>query len=122
MIKNNPWWTPQLQQQRKTVSKLYRTATRFPTERNKNRYKIAQKQYAKECDKTRDRLWSDYKEKLDSIEDINQFRKIIEKHINIKIGTLVKANGDITEPGEDTITFLQSIHIPSATAKEKNTV
>ena len=30
--KNNPWWTPQLQQQRKTVSKLYRTATRFPSE------------------------------------------------------------------------------------------
>ena len=53
--KNNPWWTPQLKQQRKTVSKLYRTATRFPSERNKNRYKFAQKQYAKGCDKTRDR-------------------------------------------------------------------
>ena len=60
--KNNPWWTPQLKQQRKMVSKLYRTATRFPSERNKKRYKIAQKHYAKECDKTRDR--SDYKKNL----------------------------------------------------------
>ena len=117
--KNNPWWTPQLQQQRKTVSKLYRTATRFPSERNKNRYKIAQKRYAKECDKTRDRSWSDFKEKLDSIEAINQFRKIIERHINIRIGTLVKPNGDITDPGEDTITHLLSVHFPNATTKEK---
>ena len=46
-------------------------------------------------------------------------RKIIEKHINIKIGTLVKANGDITDPGEDTITYLLSIHFPNATPKAK---
>ena len=117
--KNSPWWTPQLRQQRKTVSKLYRTATRFPSERNKNRYRTAQKRYAKECDKTRDRSWSDFKEKLDSIEAVNQFRKIIEKHINIKIGTLVKTNGEITDPGEDTITHLLSVHFPSATTKEK---
>ena len=57
--------------------------------------------------------------KLDSIEAINQFRKIIEIHINIKIGTIVKMNGEITDPGEDTITHLLSVHFPSATTKEK---
>ena len=73
--RNNRWWTPPLKQQRKKVSKLCRTATRFPSEKNKLKYKTAQKQYAKDCDKTRDKSWSDYKEKLDSIEAINQFRK-----------------------------------------------
>ena len=39
--KNNPWWTPQLQQQRKKVGKLYRTAKRFPSLRNNTKYKLS---------------------------------------------------------------------------------
>ena len=56
--KNNPWWTPGLQTRRKQVNKLYRTSKRFPTDANINKYKIAQAEYAKSCDKTRNTAWN----------------------------------------------------------------
>ena len=112
--KNNPWWTDELQAMRKRLNKLYRTSKRKPSTRSINAYKQVQSEYAKKCDKVRNNAWADFKEKLDSLEAVNRFRKIIEKHIKVRIGTLVKEDGTITDPGKDTITYLMKTHFPSA--------
>ena len=120
--KNNPWWTDNLQAERKRINKLYRTSKRKPSEANINRYKIAQREYAKRCDKTKNSSWNDYKEKIDSLEAINKFRKIIERHIKIRIGVLQIPDGTLTDPGPDTISYLLSTHFPTATPIKKNKI
>ena len=41
---------------------------------------------------------------------MNRFRKIIERHLNIQMGTLEKPDGSITAPGIDTIQHLADTH------------
>ena len=49
---------------------------------------------------------------------MNRFRKIIERHINIQMGTLEKPDGSITEPGQETLHHLTSAHFGKATKHE----
>ena len=46
---------------------------------------------------------------------MNKFRKIIEKHINIQMGTLEKPDCTITQPGRDTLHHLTNMHFGEAT-------
>ena len=64
--------------------------------------------------KTRTRSWEDYTEKMDSLEGINKFRKIIEKHVSKKVGTLERNDGSMTDPGSDTLQHLAETHFTSA--------
>ena len=43
---------------------------------------------------------------------MNNFRKIIETGNKISLGTLVKEDGTITDPGDDTVKYLLSKHFP----------
>ena len=72
-------------------------------------------------EKARKASWEDYKEKIDSIEEMNKFRKNIERHLNIQMGTLEKPDGSITDPGIDTLDHLTSIHFAQATKLKKTT-
>ena len=76
------------------------------TQGNIAQYKQFRNSYKHLIQKTRNRSWDDYKEKIDSIEGINKFRKIIEKHVSTKIGTLEKPDGSLTDPGQDTLEHL----------------
>ena len=49
--------------------------------------------------------WADYKEKINSVEAANTFRKIVEGSTRHTLGTLEKPDGTITSPGPDTVSY-----------------
>ena len=110
--KNNPWWNPTLKKQRNTVSKLYQKQINSPTMVNINNYKSEHRSYKAACEKARKESWRKLQQGIDSIQDMNNFRKIIETGNKISLGTLTKEDGTITDPGEDTVKFLLSQHFP----------
>ena len=99
---NNPWQTEDLQKMRITLNKLKRKMDKKNNLANTEAYKKYRNEYKKLIQKTRDKSWNDYTEKIDSLEGINKFRKIIEKYVSKKVGTLERNDGSMTEPGSDT--------------------
>ena len=100
--KTNPWWTDKLQQERKILCKLHKTSLKNPTPLNKDKYKKKHNEHKTHCDKAKKISWAEYKEKNNSVEVANTFRKIIESSTQHTLGTLEKTDGTITEPGTDT--------------------
>jgi ribonuclease HI len=111
---NNPWWNDNLKSRRRQVNRLYQSMKKHKTSVSTDRYNNAKKEYKKACNKARLSSWEDFKEKINSVEDANKFRKIIEKHINITLGSLQKENGSLTQPGEETLDLLKAVHFPNA--------
>ena len=110
--KNNPWWNPKLKNQRNIVSKLYQKQIKVPTEANINKYRAEHRSYKSACDKARKASWRKLQQGIDSIQDMNNFRKIVETGNKITLGVLTKEDGTITDPGEDTVKYLLSKHFP----------
>ena len=110
--KNNPWWNQNLKTQRNTVSKLYQRQIKSPSESNINKYRTEHRLYKAACEKARKASWRKLQQGIDSIQDMNNFRKIIETGNKISLGTLTKEDGTITDPGEDTVKYLLSKHFP----------
>ena len=52
---------------------------------------------------------------------MNKFRKIIERKINIQMGSLEKQDGSITDPGKETIKHLAATHFSQAAELKKTT-
>ena len=114
--KNNPWWIDSLQLERKELCKLHKTSLRHPTDRNKERYRVKHAECKQHCDKTKKISWADYKEKINSVEAENTFRKSIESSTRHTLSTLERADGTITKPGADTLEYLLTQHFPSSTS------
>ena len=113
--KNNPWWTPELQTERKALAKLYKTKCRHPTAVNIAIYKQNKTTFARHCRQAQTKGWNSFTADTDSLEKMNVLRKIMEGHTTNTIGTLEKQDGSITDPGVDTISTLISTHFPDAT-------
>ena len=94
--KNNPWWSTQLQNERKVLCKIHKTSLKHPTPRNIDRYKQKHNEYKKHCEKAKKVSWAEYKEKINSVEAANTFRKIVEGSTRHTLGTLEKTDGSIT--------------------------
>ena len=105
--KNNPWWNDKLQNERKILCKLHKTSLKKPTPRNIGRYKEKHNEYKKHCEQAKNISLAEYKEKINSVEAANTFRKIVEGSTRRTLGTLEKHDGTITTPGTD----LSLIHI-----------
>ena len=112
--KNNPWWTKKLKTERNSVSKLYKLYINNKTEANLNNYKAKNQIYKRNCEKARKRSWLDLQSNINDIQSANNFRKIIEGGNKATLGTLVKDDGTITDPGTDTLDHLLDKHFPSA--------
>ena len=117
---NNPWWTQELQNQRKKLNKLYKRKINKTHKHSTEQYNAYRNEYRKNVEKARNKSWEDYKEKIGSIEEMNRFRKVIEKRLNIQMGALERPDGTLTEPGKDTLTHLMQTHFQHAT-ELKNT-
>ena len=52
---------------------------------------------------------------------MNKFRKVIERKINIQMGSLEKPDGTITDPGEDTLKHLADTHFSQASEVRNTT-
>ena len=97
-----------LQNERKILCKLHKTSLKKPTPRNIERYKEKHNEYKKHCDKAKKISWADYKEKINSVEAANTFRKIVEGSTRHTLGTLEKPDGTITQPGSDTLSIINT--------------
>ena len=81
----------------------------------RDRYKEKHNEYKKHCERAKKISWADYKEKINSVEAANTFRKIVEGSTRHTLGTLEKPDSTITTPGPDTLEYLLTQHFPSAT-------
>ena len=108
--KNNPWWNPKLKKQRNTVSKLYQRQIKTPTDSDIHKYRAEHRSYKAACERARKASWRKLQQGIDSIQDMNNFRKIIEAGNKISLGTLTREDGTITDPGEYTVNYLLSKH------------
>ena len=81
----------------------------------RDRYKEKHNEYKKHCEQAKKISWAEYKEKINSVEAANTFRKIVEGSTRRTLGTLEKPDGTITTPGTDTLEYLLTQHFPSAT-------
>ena len=75
--KNNPWWNPYLAKQRRKLDTLYKHQKINKGNCAQEKYKAFRKEYKKDIEKARKASWEDYKEKIDSVEEMNRFRKTI---------------------------------------------
>ena len=82
-----------------------------PTPRNIERYKEKHNEYKKHCDKAKKISWAEYKDKINSVEAANTFRKIVEGSTRHTLGTLEKPDGTITSPGPDTLESVSYTHL-----------
>ena len=110
---NNPWWTKELQELRKDLKPFYRAKLKNPTEDNREEYRRRFNIFRKKCLNAKRRDWQQFVEKTDSLDAMNTLRKILEKTSRNSLGVLVKPDGTITEPGEDTLEYLLQAHFPS---------
>ena len=113
---NNPWWTNELQAQRRKLDTLYKHKAKKKHPHSTEIYNRYRNTYKKNVEKARKQAWEDYKEKIGSIEEMSKFRKIVERRLNIQLGALEKEDGTITEPGKDTLRYLSETHFSTATA------
>ena len=113
--KNNPWWSPKYKEMRWRVNKLYKTQLEKPTLGNINKYKEAHQEYKRTCEKARKEAWHDFQTTIDSNSEANVLRKIIEGSPQANLGALLKPDGTMTEPGEETIQQLVKCHVVGAT-------
>ena len=60
------------------------------------------------CKKARLNSWSKLQQGIHSVQDMNNFRKIIETNNKLTLGTPIKETGSYTDPGEETISYLIS--------------
>ena len=112
--KNNPWWSKFLKNKRNSVSKLYKAQIKDPTNSKINKYKEAHREYKSLCEKARKKSWRMLQDNINSIQDMNNFRKIIDSSNKITLGTLVKDDGSITDPGAETVDYLLQKHFHDA--------
>ena len=117
--KNNPWWTKELQADRRNLNKLYKHRTE--NEEQYKKYKEEQKIYRKKCLKAKAKNWEQFVEQQDSLDSINKLRKILEKNSSISIGILQKPDKTFTNPGKETLDFLLESHFPSLTEIKETT-
>ena len=113
--RNNPWWTEEFRSDRRNLNKLYKRMIKSPTLHNTNIYKSRHGEYKKKCNKARLWSWRDLQQDIGSTSDMNMLRKIVHCSSKVILGTLNKANGEYTVPGEDTIDYLSRIHFTKAT-------
>ena len=64
---NNPWWTQELQQQRKKLNKLYKNELKQKHPHLTEQYNAYRNQYKKNLETARRKSWEDYKEKIGSL-------------------------------------------------------
>ena len=113
--KNNPWWSPKYKEMRRHVNKLYKAQLNAPSTANINKYKDAHHAYKTACEKARKESWHEFQSTIESYNETNKFRKIIEGGSQANLGSLLKPDGTMTEPGEETVQQLINCHVIGAT-------
>ena len=112
--KNNPWWTEEFHQKRKSLNKKYKRQRTFPTPSNIRQYNQEHQKYKRDCERARLRSWRDLQSNIESVSEMNVFRKIIEGSTKVSLGALKRPDGTITNPGEETLDELIATHFASA--------
>ena len=119
---NNPWWSKELQRQRKELKIYYRRKVAHPTESNKQEYREKFNQFRKDCRRAKTKDWQQFVESTSDFNDMNKLRKILERGKQNSLGMLSKNDGSLTAPGKDTLEYLLHSHYPSLEPVSENTL
>ena len=88
--KNNPWWTDQLTDMRKAVTRLYKKTLIDPIQGNINAYKKKLRQYRNLCFKTKEQERKRINESVPNEEAMAKHTKKILGEVQPRLGTLQK--------------------------------
>ena len=110
---NNPWWTPQLNDTRRRVTKTY---DKYKNDRKNESleklYKKQQKEYKKLKRKTKNNFEHMQNESVENEEAMAKKVKNLTSSIQPKVTTLLLPSGKHTEVGEETCRELMTKHFP----------
>ena len=118
VAQSSHWATAEHDLEKERVSRLYKQAKQNVTPENWERYKKADKAFKKMCQNDRNKAWRKYKESLQSEKDMASLAKMAQRQERRDINVLVREDGSVTEPGQDTMEYLTSTHFPAATEKK----
>ena len=95
--KNNPWWTDQLQDLRKSVTNLYKRCIINPIQGNMTKYKKVLRQYKNLCYKKKEEDRKRTNEVVPNEGEMAKHTKKILAQTQRKLGSLEKDTGGYTD-------------------------
>ena len=110
---NDPWWSKELQNERRELKTYYRLKIAHPTETTKQDYRDKFNLFRKNCRQAKTKDWRQFVENTGDFNDMNKLRKILERGKQNTLGVLSKNDGTQTVPGKDTLDYLLHSHYPS---------
>jgi ribonuclease HI len=107
---SNPWYTKGLESKRKELHALYAKFRDSKFTKGETVYKRKLRSYKKHCDKARSKYRQKYKESLQDVKEVTDYVKRLDSNKPPSIGTVKRADGIYTLPGEETLKELANIH------------
>ena len=109
------WWNSKLSQETKKISKQYKIAKRCRSLTETIKLKIMKQKFKKLCKKEKRNSWRRYIFNLKDNNRMAALAKTLQKKERSKLHTLRKADGTLTEPGQETLDLLFRTHFPAST-------
>ena len=105
-IQVNKWYDSSLEQLSRRVAKAYKKSCSSGLEHDRVKFRELANKYKKACVKKKREAWQDFISTPNSAKSTARFVKILKGEKRAQVGTLKKANGTMTDPGEETLDLL----------------
>lgn len=109
------WFASELKAQEKLVARKYQLFKNNPNTSNSIIYKKEHALFKKNIRKAKNKAWNKFITKTDDTKKMAFLSKIMQKKENNKLASLIKPDGNLSQPGLDTLKVLTDTHFPTAT-------
>ena len=113
-LKGNLWFNDKLFKQSLAVKKQYRRALLVGSEHERALYKRLHRAFKKACRKAKSKSWRKYVSDTESEKNMAFLAKVALHNDRRVLNLLVRPDGEMSNPGIDTLQVLASAHFPTA--------
>ncbi|XP_043475031.1 uncharacterized protein LOC122506781 [Leptopilina heterotoma] len=106
------WWTPRLEEHRKTVRKLLNKAKKRRHQRAWNEYHTARDSYKKEVERARGVSWRSFCEGIERVPEASRLHKVLARDPMAKLTTFKLPNGQYAQDKRECIKHLMEVNFP----------
>ena len=114
-IRESLWFGEKLQQLGRRVRKQYDRAKRVDTQEEKDKYLSLHGKFRRRCRRAKDKSWRQFVSETPDEHKMAFLSKLALHKDKLDLNVLYDSNGNITEPGDETIRRLAEVHFPEAT-------
>ena len=109
------WYGKEQKYLKNRTKRTYLRYRRTPTSSRRKDFVKAKRAYRKSCYRGRRESWRMFVEKVPNEKNMAALFRIAQRRDKRSINTLLKPDGSLTDPGEETIKCLTDTHFPAAT-------